>query len=451
MVWGFPILLWTGAVLCWLAFGIEYFNDRLRVETKFLGISGGWLLSELKQIIYLSLGGLSPTPVPVTLLMAIPLKQRTLASLLQLILKVWQLAQSPTQAMTPSLDRLPQWLQELAIGRQPLPLRLSTLYCGRMSMKYVLDSTTFLIGVTVAHAPEDLLVIATVTPLMTEKQVAKNCLEMNLEAVKTSVPPLSFALTRSTLRLTTEPMCGIITLYNQVEFKQGHKKPSWRKLWLEMLPHDDEGAPEKILEKCSTIIIDVLEQPRVKGTAKAFHTMYMESHILGFCHLFLPAIKFPEAYSFDRCHDLSHLQFLICGLLSRTDPFRSTVPEVLTKYQSAGVKVVMVTSDHPFTANTIARYHSSQQVEEGHLIFDNLKKIIAYTLTQNIAKLCIFFDLHCCWAFPDHWHHYYLVHQFGHRLNSLIALSYEKAESVILNQKPHHKKMDRLVNKSLAM
>ncbi|KAJ8778959.1 hypothetical protein J1605_013193 [Eschrichtius robustus] len=78
-----------------------------------------------------------------------------------------------------------------------------------VSMKYVLDSTTFLIGVAVAHAPEGLLVIVTVTPLMTEKQVAKNCLEMNLEAVKTSVPPLSFALTRLTLRLTTEPMCGV--------------------------------------------------------------------------------------------------------------------------------------------------------------------------------------------------------------------------------------------------
>lgn len=47
-----------------------------------------------------------------------------------------------------------------------------------------------------------------------------------------------------------------------------------------MLPHDDEGAPEKTLEKCSTIIIDVLEQPRVKGTAKAFHTMYMELGVL---------------------------------------------------------------------------------------------------------------------------------------------------------------------------
>ena len=75
----------------------------------------------------------------------------------------------------------------------------------QQSLKYVLDSTTFLTGVAVAHAPVDFLVIFTVTPLMTEIWVAKNCLEMNLEAVKTSVLLLSFALTRLTLGLTAEP------------------------------------------------------------------------------------------------------------------------------------------------------------------------------------------------------------------------------------------------------
>ena len=120
-------------------------------------------------------------------------------------------------------------------------------------MKYVLESATVLTGVAVAHAPVDLLVIFTVTPLRTEIWVAKNCLEMNLEAVKTSVLLLSFALTRLTLGLTAEPMGDvtirsmqlthgeqknqllayssgiwaslfkIITLRNQVEFKPGQK------------------------------------------------------------------------------------------------------------------------------------------------------------------------------------------------------------------------------------
>ena len=40
-----------------------------------------------------------------------------------------------------------------------------------------------------------------------------------------------------------------------------------------MLPHSEDGDPEKTLEKCSTIIGEVLEQPLVKHIAQAFHTV----------------------------------------------------------------------------------------------------------------------------------------------------------------------------------
>lgn len=44
----------------------------------------------------------------------------------------------------------------------------------------------------------------------------------------------------------------------------------------------------------------------------------------------------------------------------------------------------------------------------------------AYTLTQNIAKLCPFFYVRYCQAYPAPWHHYHLIHyQLGHRHNSL--------------------------------
>ncbi|KAF5922596.1 hypothetical protein HPG69_017969 [Diceros bicornis minor] len=75
-------------------------------------------------------------------------------------------------------------------------------------------------------------------------------------------------------------------------------------------------GPKKILEKCSTIIINVLEQPLDKGTAKAFHRACMEL-----------AIKFPETYSFDRYHHLFHLQLLFCELLLVIGTLQSTVPE----------------------------------------------------------------------------------------------------------------------------
>lgn len=42
-----------------------------------------------------------------------------------------------------------------------------------------------------------------------------------------------------------------------------------------------KGAPERILEKCSTIMVNGQEQPLDKSTAEAFHTAYMELGGLG--------------------------------------------------------------------------------------------------------------------------------------------------------------------------
>ncbi|XP_025779868.1 potassium-transporting ATPase alpha chain 2 [Puma concolor] len=344
-----------------------------------------------------------------------------------------------------------------------------------------------------------------------------------------------------------------------------------------------KGAPERILEKCSTIMVNGQEQPLDKSTAEAFHTAYMElgglgERVLGFCHLYLPADEFPESYSFDvdtMNFPTSNLCFV--GLLSMIDPPRSTVPDAVTKCRSAGIKVIMVTGDHPITAKAIAksvgiisansetvediakRLHiaveqvnkrdakaavvtgtelkdmspeqldelltnyseivfartSPQQkliivegcqrqnavvavtgdgvndspalkkadigiamgiagsdaaknaadmvllddnfasivtgVEEGRLIFDNLKKTIAYTLTKNIAELCPFL-IYIIVGLPLPIGTITILFiDLGTDIIPSIALAYEKAESDIMNRKPRHKKKDRLVNQQLAI
>ena len=88
-------------------------------------------------------------------------------------------------------------------------------------------------------------------------------------------------------------------------------------------------------------------------------------------------------------------------------------------------------------------------VEEGRLIFDNLKKSIIYTLTHNIAEVfpfiffilsqiplplssiqCIFIDL-------------------GTDIVPSIAFSYENAELDIMERPPRNGKRDNLTNKKL--
>merc|ERR1711931_413719 len=122
-----------------------------------------------------------------------------------------------------------------------------------------------------------------------------------------------------------------------------------------------KGAPERILDRCSTIIIDGTERPLTQEWKDAFNTAYMElggygERVLGFCDFVLPLDKFPTGYPFDPEEEnfpLEGLRFV--GLMSMIDPPRAAVPDAVVKCRSAGIKVIMVTGDHPITAKAIAK------------------------------------------------------------------------------------------------
>merc|ERR1712218_599211 len=122
-----------------------------------------------------------------------------------------------------------------------------------------------------------------------------------------------------------------------------------------------KGAPERILERCSTIVIDGTERPLTQDWKNAFETAYMQlgglgERVLGFCDFMLPADKYPKGYPYDPDEEnfpLSGLRFV--GLMSMIDPPRAAVPDAVLKCRSAGIKVIMVTGDHPITAKAIAR------------------------------------------------------------------------------------------------
>merc|ERR1712055_1239786 len=122
-----------------------------------------------------------------------------------------------------------------------------------------------------------------------------------------------------------------------------------------------KGAPERILERCSTIVVDGREMPLSEEWKNSFETAYMElgglgERVLGFCDFMLPADKYPVGYPFD-ADDVNFpvdgLRFV--GLMSMIDPPRAAVPDAVLKCRSAGIKVIMVTGDHPITAKAIAK------------------------------------------------------------------------------------------------
>merc|ERR1712055_868243 len=122
-----------------------------------------------------------------------------------------------------------------------------------------------------------------------------------------------------------------------------------------------KGAPERILDRCSTIIINGKEEPLNDHWKERFNTAYMDlggrgERVLGFCDTLLDAEKFPKGFAFDSDDPnfpLTDLRFV--GLMSMIDPPRAAVPDAVMKCRSAGIKVIMVTGDHPITAKAIAR------------------------------------------------------------------------------------------------
>merc|ERR1711990_477563 len=93
--------------------------------------------------------------------------------------------------------------------------------------------------------------------------------------------------------------------------------------------------------------------------------------VLGFCDFQLPASKFPAGFPFNPDEvnfPLEGLRF--SGLISMIDPPRAAVPDAVSKCRSAGIKVIMVTGDHPITAAAIAR--SVGIISEGNQTIEDI-------------------------------------------------------------------------------
>ena len=88
-------------------------------------------------------------------------------------------------------------------------------------------------------------------------------------------------------------------------------------------------------------------------------------------------------------------------------------------------------------------------VEEGRLIFDNLKKSIAYTLTSNIPEITPFL-MYLITETPLALRTItILCIDLGTDMIPAISLAYEQAETDIMKRRPRDPKHDRLVNERL--
>nr|P58312.1 RecName: Full=Sodium/potassium-transporting ATPase subunit alpha-3; Short=Na(+)/K(+) ATPase alpha-3 subunit; AltName: Full=Na(+)/K(+) ATPase alpha(III) subunit; AltName: Full=Sodium pump subunit alpha-3 [Oreochromis mossambicus]AAF75108.1 sodium/potassium-transporting ATPase alpha-3 subunit [Oreochromis mossambicus] len=157
-----------------------------------------------------------------------------------------------------------------------------------------------------------------------------------------------------------------------------------------------KGALERILDRCSTIMLQGKEQPMDEEMKEAFQNAYMElgglgERVLGFRHLLLPEDQYPKGFAFDT-DDVNFQTDNLCfvGLMSMIDPPRAAVPDAVGKCRSAGIKVIMVTGDHPITAKAIAK--GVGIISEGNETVEDIAARLNIPVSQvnpRDAKACV--------------------------------------------------------------
>lgn len=119
-----------------------------------------------------------------------------------------------------------------------------------------------------------------------------------------------------------------------------------------------KGAPERILDRCTHYLHNGEEKPIDDDFKAEYQAAYerfgfMGERVLGFAYKAFHG-RDPSIYKRDE-NSYPTQGLVFCGLISLVDPPKDGVDEAVDKCKEASVRVVMVTGDHPITAEAIAR------------------------------------------------------------------------------------------------
>lgn len=137
-----------------------------------------------------------------------------------------------------------------------------------------------------------------------------------------------------------------------------HKDPAGYMVYM-------KGAPEVILDFCTTILAmdgSTKDMPAADLTLSrraCTELGYLGERVLAYCDLLLPSATYGPDYVFNtenpEKYNFPTRGYRFLGFISLIDPPRASVPEAVHTCRTAGIKVIMVTGDHPVTAMAIAK------------------------------------------------------------------------------------------------
>ena len=124
-----------------------------------------------------------------------------------------------------------------------------------------------------------------------------------------------------------------------------------------------KGAPERVLAMCTSVLENgqaVPLTPDLRNEMEGINETLARrgERVLAFAHLELPRDKFPPGFHFDADSDPKNFPITgltIVGFMSLIDPPREGVKHAIEQCNTAGIRVYMVTGDHPITAHAIAK------------------------------------------------------------------------------------------------
>ncbi len=114
-----------------------------------------------------------------------------------------------------------------------------------------------------------------------------------------------------------------------------------------------KGSPESILEVCTAVAVDGSPQPmiaerRSQVIAEAEVMAADGLRVMALAQRVLPAATHTAATALES-------DLVLLGLAAMEDPVRPEVPHALAQCRRAGIRVLMITGDHPATAAVVAR------------------------------------------------------------------------------------------------
>jgi len=325
--------------------------------------------------------------------------------------KLSLLTEETTSLQTPirkELDRFVKIISSIAIF-----LGIVFFILGFFIQDTFLASLIFAIGIIVANVPEGLLPTVTLALSLASKRMAKrNALIKQLESVETlgsttvictdktgtltqnkmavnsvytgsgytdakkdEIPPemlLRVAVVCNNSRLSDEqpgyrgdPTEGSLLVYIdrfkdiqnlQSEYPRLAEYPFDSKIKrMQVICKTPEGnmdsylkgAPEVLLEMCNRIMVEEKEKELTEKDKRELENEYLKMAKRGERVL---------AYAFRKAGEVREYQenFIFLGFSGALDPARPEAKDAINRCYRAGIKVVMITGDHPVTARSIA-------------------------------------------------------------------------------------------------